>query len=78
MGHQEIAVIKLPSQATRKKRKPAARKPRKTTEATPTTYKATQTTNLERIRSSYNRQLRADRKLAAQQRTAELNGQPIF
>lgn len=77
-GHQEIAVIKLPSQANRKKRTPAARKPRKTMEAAPTTYTTTQTLNVERIRSSYNRQLNTDRRAAAQQRAEELKGQPIF
>jgi hypothetical protein len=77
-GHQEIAVIKLPSQATRKRRKPSKRRATKTNAVSQTTYTQTESRNLGRINASYAKQVRADRRAAAQQKAAELNGQPIF
>ena len=77
-GHQEIAVIKLPSQATRKRRKPSKRRATKTNAVSQTAYTQTESRNLGKINSAYTRQHNADRKAAAQQRAAELNGQPIF
>ena len=78
-GHQEIAVIKLPSQATRKSRKPSKRRTPQTTNAvSQTTYTQTLSRNISKINSAYTRQHGADRRAAAQQRAAELNGQPIF
>jgi hypothetical protein len=78
-GHQEIAVIKLPSQATRKRRKPSKRRTPQTTNAvSQTTYTQTESRNLGKISSAYARQVRTDRRAAAQEKAAELNGQPIF
>ena len=77
-GHQEIAVIKLPSQATRKRRKPSKRRTTSTNAVSQTTYTQTESRNLGKISSAYTRQHSADRRAAAQQRAAELNGQPIF
>jgi hypothetical protein len=78
-GHQEIAVIKLPSQATRKRRKPSKRRSTPSTNAvSQTAYTQTESRNLGKINSAYTRQHNADRKAAAQQRAAELNGQPMF
>ncbi len=78
-GHQEIAVIKLPSQATRKRRKPSKRRATTSTNAvSQTAYTQTESRNLGKINSAYSRQVRADRRAAAQQKAAELNGQPIF
>ena len=77
-GHQEIAVIKLPSQATRKRRKPSKRRTTSTNAVSQTTYTQTESRNLGKINSAYARQFSSDRRAAAQQRAAELNGQPIF
>ena len=77
-GHQEIAVIKLPSQATRKRRKPSKRRTTSTNAVSQTTYTQTESRNLGKISSAYARQVRADRRAAAQQKAAELNGQPIL
>ena len=77
-GHQEIAVIKLPSQATRKRRKPSKRRATKTNAVSQTAYTQTESRNLGKISSAYTRQLSADRRAAASQRAAERNGQPIF
>ena len=77
-GHQEIAVIKLPSQASRKRRKPSKRRATSTNAVSQTTYTQTESRNLGKINSAYARQVRADRRAAAQQKAAELNGQPIF
>ncbi len=78
-GHQEIAVIKLPSQATRKRRKPSKRRATTSTNAvSQTAYTQTESRNLGKINSAYTRQHNADRKAAAQQRAAELKGQPMF
>ena len=78
-GHQEIAVIKLPSQATRKSRKPSKRRSAPSTNAvSQTVYTQTVSRNLNKIQSAYTRQHNADRRAAAQQRAEELKGQPIF
>ena len=77
-GHQEIAVIKLPSQATRKSRKPSKRRATKTNAVSQTVYTQTVSRNLNKIQSAYTRQHNADRRAAAKQRAEELKGQPIF
>jgi hypothetical protein len=61
-GHQEIAVIKLPSQATRKRRKPSKRRTTSTNAVSQTTYTQTESRNLGKINSAYARQIRSDRR----------------
>ena len=78
-GHQEIAVIKLPSQATRKSRKPSKRRSSPLHKCgQPNCLHQTVSRNLNKIQSAYTRQHNADRRAAAQQRAEELKGQPIF
>ena len=66
-GHQEIAVIKLPSQATRKRRKPSKRRTTSTNAVSQTTYNQTESRNLGKINSAYARQIRSDRKAWSQE-----------
>jgi len=61
-GHQEIAVIKLPSQATRKRRKPSKRRATSTNAVSQTTYTQAVSRNVSKINSTYARQVRADRR----------------
>ena len=62
-GHQEIAVIKLPSQATRKRRKPSKRRATTSTNAvSQTAYTQTESRNLGKINSAYAKQVRVDRR----------------
>ena len=61
-GHQEIAVIKLPSQATRKRRKPSKRRTTSTNAVSQTAYTQTESRNLGKINSAYARQIRSDRR----------------
>ncbi len=61
-GHQEIAVIKLPSQATRKRRKPSKRKATPTmTQAFPTDYNPAPKRNLTNLTNRANAQYKSDR-----------------
>ena len=61
-GHQEIAVIQLPSQATRKRRKPSKRSTTSTNAVSQTAYTQTESRNLGKINSAYAKQVRADRR----------------
>ena len=61
-GHQEIAVIKLPSQVNRKRRKPSKRRATSTHAVSQTVYTQTESRNLGKISSAYARQVRSDRR----------------
>ncbi len=62
-GHQEIAVIKLPSQATRKRRKPSKRRSTPSTNAvSQTVYTQTVSRNINKIQSNYAKVAQADRR----------------
>ena len=62
-GHQEIAVIKLPSQATRKRRKPSKRRAQQTTNAVSGSvdYSPASTRNNTRSANRANAQYKSDR-----------------
>jgi len=62
-GHQEIAVIKLPSQATRKRRKPSKRRTPQTTNAvaSPVDYSPAMSRNNTRATNRANAQYKSDR-----------------
>ena len=60
-GHQEIAVIKLASQALRKRRKPSKRKPATNTQAFPADYNPAPKTNHAQNAKRANAQYRQDR-----------------
>ena len=61
-GHQEIAVIKLPSQATRKRRKPSKRRATKTNAvARPVDYSPSMSRVSPRATNRANAQYKSDR-----------------
>ena len=62
-GHQEIAVIKLPSQATRKRRKPSKRRTPQTTNAvaSPVDYSPAMSRISPRATNRANAQYKSDR-----------------
>ena len=72
-GHQTIAVIKLPSQATKKTRKPSVRRSSPKA-AAPTIYTDAPKRDLTRTTSSFNRKARAERRAAAVERRLERAG----
>ena len=61
-GHQEIAVIKLPSQATRKRRKPSKRRaPQTNAVASPVDYSPSMSRISPRATNRANAQYKSDR-----------------
>ena len=60
-GHQEIAVIQLPSQATRKRRKPSKRRTASTNAVAPVDYSPAMTRVSPRATNRANAQYKSDR-----------------